>query len=67
MMHKDAPFPNKAHDIIDSLLSVEVGTYLIDEEGYGHSNKKAIAAISDERLAELSLSRDPSEILGAGK
>lgn len=67
MMHKDAPHPDKAHDIIDAMLSKEVGMYLIEENGYGHSNKLAFAAISDARLAELGLSRNPQDILGAGK
>lgn len=40
---------------------------LIEDEGYGHSNQKAIEAFSNEKLAELGLSRDPQEVLGAGK
>jgi spermidine/putrescine transport system substrate-binding protein len=67
MMHKDAPHPDKAHDVIDSLLSKEVGMYMIDENGYGHSNKLAFAAMPDKRLTELGLSRNPQDILGAGK
>ena len=67
MMHAKAPKPDMAHELIDSLLSVERGIMMIDEEGYGHSNAKAMAAVSDERLAELGLARDPQEILGAGK
>ncbi len=67
MMHKDAPNPDRAHDIIDSLLSVETGRFLIDDYGYGHSNVKSFDQVSDERLAELGLSRNPSELLDAGK
>ncbi len=67
MMHKDAPHPDKAHDVIDSLISKEVGMYLIDENGYGHSNKQAFAAMKDARLAELGLTRNPQDILGTGK
>jgi spermidine/putrescine transport system substrate-binding protein len=67
MMLKDAPNPDKALDVIDSLLSVEAGVWLIDENGYGHSNIKAFEAVSEERLAELGLSRDPSDLLDAGK
>jgi hypothetical protein len=40
---------------------------LIEDEGYGHSNQKAIEAVSDETLASLGLSRNPQDILGAGK
>ena len=67
MMHKDAPHPDKAHDLIDSLISVERGKIMIEEEGFGHSKQKAIEAVSDEKLAELGLSRNPQDILGAGK
>ena len=67
MMHKDAPNPDRAHDIVNSLLSPETGKFLINEYGYGHSNSVSFADITDERLAELGLSRNPNDILGAGK
>ena len=67
MIHKDAPHLDKAHDVVDWMLSVESGVWLIDENGYGHSNRKSFDAIPDARLAELGLSRNPVEILGAGK
>ena len=66
MMHKDAPHPDKAHDIIDAMISVETGVWLINY-GYGHSNIKSFADFSDEQLAGQGLSRDPSVILDAGK
>ena len=67
VMHKDAPNPERAHDIIDSLISVDTGRFLIDEYGYGHSNAKSFDEVSDERLAELGLTRNPSDMLDAGK
>jgi spermidine/putrescine transport system substrate-binding protein len=66
MMHKDAPHPDKAHDIVDSLLSVESGKWLINE-GYGHSNAKSFDLFTDEELAELGMSRNPADVLSAGK
>ena len=66
MMHKDAPHPDKAHDIIDAMISVKSGVWLINE-GYGHSNAKAFAEFTDEQLAAQGLSRDPSVILDSGK
>lgn len=66
MMHKDAPYPDMAHEIIDSLISPEAGKFLIDDYGYGHSNLKSFDLVSDERLAELGLSRNPDEVLQAG-
>ncbi len=67
MMHKDAPHPDKAHDIVDALLSTESGKWLIGENGYGHSNLKSFDQFSDAELAELGLSRNPVDILSAGK
>jgi spermidine/putrescine transport system substrate-binding protein len=51
MMHKDAPHPD----------------WLIAENGYGHSNSKSFDQFSAEELAELGLSRNPADILSAGK
>ena len=34
--------------------------------GYGHSNVEAFAEITDERLAELGVSRNPNDVLDAG-
>jgi len=66
-IYKDAPHVDKAHDVIDSLLSPESGRFLINDYGYGHSNAKAFDLVSEERLTELGLSRNPDKILGAGK
>jgi spermidine/putrescine transport system substrate-binding protein len=49
------------------LLSTESGKWLIGENGYGHSNIKSFDQFSDEELAELGLSRNPVDILSAGK
>ncbi len=67
MMHKDAPHPDKAYDIVDALLSTETGKWLIGENGYGHSNTKSFGLFSDDELAALGLSRNPADILSAGK
>ena len=67
MLHKDAPHIDKAHDVIDSMLSIESGKWLIGENGYGHSNAKSFDQFSDEELADLGLSRNPADILAAGK
>ncbi len=67
VISKDAQHPDRAHDVIDSLISPEAGRFLINDYGYGHSNQKAFDLVSDERLAELGLSRNPDDVLGAGK
>ena len=66
MIHKDAPKLDRAHDVIDSMLSVEAGKWLIGENGYGHSNKKSFDQFDDKKLTELGLSRNPLDILNAG-
>ncbi len=67
MMHKDAPHPDKAYDVIDAMLSTESGKWLISENGYGHSNAKSFDLFTDDELAALGLSRNPVDILSAGK
>ena len=49
------------------MLSTETGKWLIGENGYGHSNAKSFDLFTDEELAELGLSRNPVDILSAGK
>jgi spermidine/putrescine transport system substrate-binding protein len=66
VIHKDAPHPDLAHDIIDSLLSVESGHFMIEDYGYGHSNARAFDKFSEEMLAGLGLSKNPLEIINAG-
>jgi spermidine/putrescine transport system substrate-binding protein len=63
----NAPHLDKAYDVVDSLLSPESGRYFIDVFGYGHSNLKAFDLVGDERLAELGLTRNPDDLLSAGK
>jgi len=67
VLNVDAQNYDKAHDVINSLISPESGRFLIDEYGYGHSNLKAFDLVSEERLAELGLSRDPNVLLQSGK
>jgi spermidine/putrescine transport system substrate-binding protein len=53
MIHKDAPNLDRAYDIIDSLLSVSSGEFMIRDYGYGHSNRKAFDAFDEATLAPL--------------
>lgn len=66
MVHKDAPNLDRAYDIIDSLLSVPTGEFIINDYGYGHSNARAFDAFDDATLAGLGLSKNPGDILNAG-
>ncbi len=66
MMHKDAPNPERAYDIIDSLLSVPSGEFLINDYGYGHSNARAFDKFDDATLKGLGLAKDPLSVINAG-
>ena len=66
MIHQDAPNLDRAYDVIDSMLSVEAGTFMTGDYGYGHSNRKSFDEFTAERLTELGLSSDPFGILNAG-
>ncbi|MEM8697600.1 MAG: extracellular solute-binding protein [Pseudomonadota bacterium] len=66
MIHKDAPNLEKAYELIDSLLSVEAGKFMINDYGYGHSNARSFDAFDDATLQGLGLSKEPADILNAG-
>jgi spermidine/putrescine transport system substrate-binding protein len=66
MLHKDAPSPDLAYDVIDSLISVPSGIFNIGSYGYGHCNLKAFDSFDDATLKGLGLSKNPIEILQAG-
>lgn len=66
-IHVGAPRVDKAHDVINSLISPRSGNYVIDSFGYGHSNLKSFDTVSAERLEELGLPRNPVELLESGK
>lgn len=66
VLHKDAPEPALAHDLIDSMIGPEAGKFLIEDFGYGHSNAKSFELVDEKRLAEMGLSKDPLAILNKG-
>ncbi|MEM6374901.1 MAG: extracellular solute-binding protein [Pseudomonadota bacterium] len=66
MIHKDAPNLDRAYDVIDSLLSVETGQFMINDYGYGHSNLKSFDAFDEATLTGLGLSKNPADVLEAG-
>ena len=62
----NAPNYDKAHDLLDAMIAPEVGKYIIEEAGYGHSNSKSFELVSEDELAARGLTRDPMDLLGAG-
>lgn len=45
----------EVYDYMNAWISVEAGKYLIEEIGYGHTNRNAFDMATAERLAELGL------------
>lgn len=66
MVHKDAPNLDRAYEMIDAMLSVEAGQFMINDYGYGHSNARSFDAFDAETLVSLGLSKNPADILNAG-
>ena len=66
MMLQDGPGDEQAaYDLIDAMLAPESGAWLIDNYGYGCSNRKAFDLVAPERLDELGLS-SPEALFAAG-
>lgn len=55
-----------AHELMDAILAPETGTFIITDYGYGHANKKAFEAVTDEQLAAIGLPRDPQDLFARG-
>lgn len=66
MLHAQAPKPDRAYDVLDSMIGVAAADFNMRDYGYGGVNRKAFDAFSDEELAALGLSRNPAEVLKAG-
>ena len=66
VLTSNAPHEDKAYDLIDAMLSPESGAFVISDYGMGHSNRAAFDRISDEKLDELQLPRNPTELLESG-
>ena len=54
-----------AYEMINEMMSYEVGKYVIDEWGYGHSNMQAFADTPEDRLIDLALN-NPLEMMKTG-
>lgn len=66
MLHKDAPKLDSAYDILDSLISVPSGEFILGDYGYGAVNRKSFDKFDDAKLSGMGLSREPGKILAAG-
>jgi spermidine/putrescine transport system substrate-binding protein len=66
VLTKDAPHPEKAYDLINAMTAPEAGKWLIETQGYGHSNAKSFDLVEEKILAERGLPKDPSEFFANG-
>ena len=60
VLTKNAPHIDAAYDLIDAMLAPEAGLWLIDKQGYGHSNMKSFELAGDALLKERNLPKDPN-------
>lgn len=54
----------KLYDYLSALLAPDAGAYLINEYGYGHSNRESFKLVPPERLADLGISDAESHMAG---
>jgi spermidine/putrescine transport system substrate-binding protein len=66
VLAKGAPHVDQAYDLLNAMTSPEAGKWLVEQQGYGHSNKKTFDLVDDKTLAERGLPKDPTELLSAG-
>jgi spermidine/putrescine-binding protein len=55
------------YEVLNAMLSPEAGRYVIEANGYGHSNSQSFSLVSKELLEDLGFGVDPSEKLGRGR
>jgi spermidine/putrescine transport system substrate-binding protein len=66
VLAKDAPNADAAYDLLDAMIAPDAGKWLVEVQGYGHSNRKTFDLVDEKLLAERGLPRDPSEFLNNG-
>jgi spermidine/putrescine transport system substrate-binding protein len=66
VLSKDAPNIDAAYDLIDAMIATDAGKWLIEVQGYGHSNRKTFELVDEAMLAERGIPKDPTEFLTAG-
>jgi spermidine/putrescine-binding protein len=64
VMHKDVKNEAAAYDLIDAWTSAESGAWLMENYGYGSTNRAAYAVADADKLKQLGIS-DPEAVLGA--
>lgn len=63
---KDGPGDeNAAYDLVNAMLEPRVGAWLIENFGYGHSNRRTFEEVPQARLQELGI-MSPDELFSSG-
>jgi spermidine/putrescine transport system substrate-binding protein len=66
VMIKGSKHRDDAYDLMTAMTSPEAGKWLIETNGFGHSNRKAFDLVDDATLKKRALPRDPQAMLAAG-
>lgn len=67
VLTKTAPEIDAAYDLIDAILAPEAGKWLIENWGYGHSNRKSFDMIDIDSWVSLGMPRDIQRMLALGR
>ncbi len=63
VLAKNAPHIDQAYDLLDALTAPEAGKWLIEQQGFGHSNRKSFDLVDEAALAFHGLPKDPTDLL----
>jgi spermidine/putrescine transport system substrate-binding protein len=66
VLSRDAEHVDQAYDLMDAMTAPEAGKWLIDAQGYGHSNRKTFELVDKKLLEERNLPSDPMALLTNG-
>jgi len=63
VLAKNAPHLDAAYDLMDAIMAPEAGTWLIEQLGFGHANRKTFEAMDEKVLTDHGLPKDPTDLL----
>lgn len=65
MLVKGGENRDNAYDLLDAMIAPDAGKWLIEAQGYGHSNKKSFELVSEDDLKKRGLPKDPATMLAS--
>ena len=65
-VHAESENREKAHEVIDAMISPEGGAFTIRENSTGVANRKAFDLVEPELLTRLGLDQDPESVFDGG-